>query len=139
MKDPVAWAQHRKPLVHLQIFFLHVVMVGLVAYFFPNCAILALSFYIATKWWLSLASRVRPWLLLPLLPENTFKDQVKYGEVLVCVNEDPPDPMLAGAWYELVELLLDAYDIVPDEFNDFFKDPPDPMGYGESKDLWNTS
>ncbi|KAL0697142.1 hypothetical protein Bca4012_064322 [Brassica carinata] len=26
-----------------------------------------------------------------------------------CVNEDPPDPMMAGAWYELVELSLDAY------------------------------
>ena len=24
----------------------------------------------------------------------------------VGVNGDPPDPMLAGAWYELVELLL---------------------------------
>ena len=30
----------------------------------------------------------------------------------VCVNEDPPDPMLAGAWYELLELLLDAYDVL---------------------------
>ncbi|KAF3486361.1 hypothetical protein F2Q69_00052580 [Brassica cretica] len=28
----------------------------------------------------------------------------------VGVNEDPHDPMLAGAWYELAELLLVAYD-----------------------------
>ena len=27
------------------------------------------------------------------------------------VNEDPPDPMLAGAWYERVELFLVKYNV----------------------------
>ncbi|KAG2323668.1 hypothetical protein Bca52824_016881 [Brassica carinata] len=27
------------------------------------------------------------------------------------VNEDPPDPMMAGAWYGLIELFLDAYNV----------------------------
>ena len=41
----------------------------------------------------------------------TYQASKKVQIRQVCVNEDPPDLMLAGAWYELVEILLDAYDV----------------------------
>ena len=62
-----------------------------------------------------------PWDLLDGLDGDDVVHKLKVKELLefeckklqirqVGVNEDPHDPMLAGAWYELAELLLVAYD-----------------------------
>ena len=66
--------------------------------------------------------RELPWDLLDGLEGSDFVHKLKEKELLefecksfqirqVGVNEDPFDPMLAGARYGLVELLLDSYNI----------------------------
>ena len=66
--------------------------------------------------------RELPWDILNGLEGSDVVHKLKEKELLefecksfqirqVGVNGDPFDPMLAGAWYELVELLLAVYDV----------------------------
>ncbi|KAF3547118.1 hypothetical protein DY000_02007733 [Brassica cretica] len=66
--------------------------------------------------------RELPWDLLDGLEGFDVVHKLKERELLefecksfqirqIGVNVDPPDPLLAGALYELVELLLAVYDV----------------------------